>query len=125
MSKKDISAKSPAEAEAAPRAAFEGDVPELGPDFFRSAQIRVGDRIVRPAATTLTGKPAKRRGRPPLGDAAKVQQSLRLSPEVLAYFRATGAGWQARIDEVLLRHVRGAQREVRRVAEGRADFRGE
>lgn len=27
--------------------------------------------------------------------------SLRLSPEVLSYFRSTGEGWQSRIDEAL------------------------
>jgi uncharacterized protein (DUF4415 family) len=125
MSRKDISAKSRAETEAARRSAFEGEVPELGPEFFRTARIRVGDKIVREATATLTGRSAKGRGRPPLGDSAKVQQSLRLSPEVLDYFRATGAGWQARIDEVLLRHVREGREEIRRVAEKRGGYRGE
>ena len=31
--------------------------------------------------------------------------SVRYSPEVLEYFRATGAGWQARMDEVLKKWV--------------------
>lgn len=31
----------------------------------------------------------------------KVPISIRLSPEVVAHFRATGDGWQSRIDEVL------------------------
>src|SRR4051794_8378361 len=125
MSRKDISAKSRAEVEAARRSAFEGEVPELGPEFFRTARIRIGEKVVREATATLTGRPFKSRGRPPLGDSAKVQQSLRLSPEVLDYFRATGPGWQARIDEVLLRHVREGREEARRVAEGQAEFRGE
>jgi uncharacterized protein (DUF4415 family) len=97
----------------------------LGPDFFRGARVRIGEKIVREASATLTGRPAKARGRPPLGDSAKVQQSLRLSPEVLDYFRATGAGWQARIDEILLRHVREGREEVRRVAEERGEYRSE
>jgi len=101
MSRNIISGKSAPEAEAARRAAFEGEVPEMGPDFFDRAQIRVGGRVVRPADGTLT-----RRGRPPAGSRAKVQQSLRLSPEVIEHFRAGGAGWQRRIDEVLAAYVR-------------------
>jgi len=31
----------------------------------------------------------------------KIPLSIRLSPEVVDHFKATGPGWQARIDEVL------------------------
>ncbi len=31
----------------------------------------------------------------------KVSVTLRYSPEVVAYFKATGKGWQARMDEAL------------------------
>ncbi|MFY8150069.1 MAG: BrnA antitoxin family protein [Prochlorococcaceae cyanobacterium] len=31
--------------------------------------------------------------------------SIRYSPEVLEYFRASGAGWQSRMDEVLKKYV--------------------
>lgn len=42
------------------------------------------------------------RGRPPLAaDARKAKVNLRVSPEVLAALRATGAGWQTRANEVL------------------------
>jgi len=37
--------------------------------------------------------------------ATKQLVSLRLSPAVLEYFRATGPGWQTRIDEVLKKVV--------------------
>jgi len=33
--------------------------------------------------------------------------SIRLSPEVLAYFRSTGRGWQTRLDAVLREYVEG------------------
>lgn len=80
--------------------AFEGEVPELADAFFqRTRLVRVGE-IIRESTHAAT------RGRPVLGSAAKVQQSLRLSPEVLAHFRSTGPGWQARIDQVLLDHIR-------------------
>lgn len=78
--------------------AFDGEVGELGEEFFKEAWITDGGQVVR-----------RGRGRPPFGKLAKIQQSLRLSPEVLEHFRATGPGWQARIDETLLRHVRAAK----------------
>jgi len=47
---------------------------------------------------------ALRRGRPKL--AFKKQLiSIRYSPEVIDYFRASGAGWQARMDDVLKEYV--------------------
>jgi uncharacterized protein (DUF4415 family) len=49
--------------------------------------------------------PAKAlRGRPPLAG-KKQLVSVRYSPEVQAYFRSTGEGWQARMDGVLKRYV--------------------
>ena len=51
-----------------------------------------------------------KRGRP-LKAARKRATNIRLSPEVLDFFRATGPGWQTRVDEVLKSHVvRGAKR---------------
>lgn len=54
------------DSEEARQAALEGEVPELGPDFFKRAQIRYKGHILREADGTFT-----KRGRPPLGDAAK------------------------------------------------------
>ena len=42
----------------------------------------------------------RRRGRPPKAD-KKVNQTLRLDPDVLEAFRQEGSGWQARINEIL------------------------
>jgi uncharacterized protein (DUF4415 family) len=44
------------------------------------------------------------RGRPPLEN-KKTLVSVRYSPEVLAYFRGTGEGWQSRMDGVLREYV--------------------
>jgi len=44
------------------------------------------------------------RGRPK-SENKKVLVSVRYSPEVIAYFRATGKGWQTRMDSVLREHV--------------------
>jgi uncharacterized protein (DUF4415 family) len=36
----------------------------------------------------------------------KVPVSIRLSPEVVAAFRASGTGWQARVDDILREHIK-------------------
>ena len=68
------------------------------------------DRAIRAAARTdpdaqpLTQRQLNSmipmRGRPKTGN-AKQLVSVRYSPEVLAYFKSTGQGWQARMDGVL------------------------
>ena len=68
-----------------------------------------------PDARPLTARQLKTmvplRGRPRSPN-AKQLVSVRYSPEVLAWFRATGDGWQARMDRVLrdyvVRHSRRA-----------------
>lgn len=71
------------------------DAPELTDEILERAEYSIGGVIIRPASGTLT-KP----GRPKKPDAKK-SVHLRLSPDVLAYFRRTGPGWQTRIDETL------------------------
>lgn len=44
------------------------------------------------------------RGRPRLEN-KKLLLSVRYSPEVIAYFKSTGEGWQARMDTVLRQYV--------------------
>jgi uncharacterized protein (DUF4415 family) len=78
------------------------DAPELTKDFFDRAEVREGGKIVRAAQGTLT-----RMGRPPLGDAAKKQVTLRLDVAVIEAFRAGGAGWQSRINDALAKAVKG------------------
>lgn len=46
-----------------------------------------------------------RRGRPP-AEQRKVSTTIRLDPEVVDAFKATGPGWQTRINETLRRAVR-------------------
>ena len=64
-----------------------------------------------PDAQPLTPKQLKSmvpmrvlRGRPKSGR-AKQLVSVRYSQEVLAYFKATGEGWQSRMDRVLREYV--------------------
>ena len=72
-----------------------------------------------PDAQPLTAKQLKGmvplrsvRGRPPLAN-KKQLVSVRYSAEVLAYFRATGEGWQARMDGVLKEYVEKQARKGR------------
>ena len=44
------------------------------------------------------------RGRPKAAS-KKLLVSIRYSPEVVAYFKSTGEGWQARMDSVLRQYV--------------------
>src|SRR5947207_2381407 len=44
------------------------------------------------------------RGRPK-SDNKKLLVSVRYSPEVIAFFKATGEGWQSRMDRVLRQYV--------------------
>ena len=55
-------------------------------------------------ADLYRGKKPVRRGRP-AGSGQKMQTTLRISKEVLAFFRATGPGWQTRMDNALKRYV--------------------
>lgn len=71
------------------------DAPEWTEDMFRRAAIWHGDKLIRPPQGTLT-KP----GRPPSLD-PKQQVTLRLDRIVLEKFRATGKGWQSRINAEL------------------------
>lgn len=71
----------------------------------------------RPAAELLpadaVGLLVKKRGRPRLAEGEhKEKVSLRLSPQVLAFFRGEGEGWQTRIDEVLRGFVAAAGGEA-------------
>jgi uncharacterized protein (DUF4415 family) len=65
-------------------------------EFFERAEIAIGGKLVRPAKGTLTRSPGRPKSKSP-----KHSVHLRLSPDVLAYFRAKGPGWQTRIDETL------------------------
>jgi uncharacterized protein (DUF4415 family) len=65
------------------------DLPEITDDMLARAELRIGERVIR-------------RGRPPSA-APKQAVKLRLDPDVLAHFRATGRGWQTRINAALRR----------------------
>lgn len=71
------------------------DAPEWTEDHFRHAQLSIGGKVVRKAVGTWT-----RPGRP-VSENPKKQVTLRLDPDVIERFRATGKGWQSRINAEL------------------------
>jgi uncharacterized protein (DUF4415 family) len=59
----------------------------------------IGDEVIREA---------RPRGRPAKSESERKEKvTLRLSPDVLAHYRAQGPGWQTRIDETLRKAARG------------------
>ena len=84
--------------------AADPDEEELGDDFFENA---VPSKDVFPEIIEAQQKgelEVKPVGRPK-SDNPKKQLTLRLSPEVVEYFKSTGKGWQTRIDEALKEYV--------------------
>ena len=74
------------------------DNPELTKADFAKARP-FGDAFPDLAASI-------RRGRGPSKSPTKKLVALRISPEVVDYFKSTGAGWQSRIDETLREAVK-------------------
>jgi uncharacterized protein (DUF4415 family) len=74
------------------------DAPATKPDDWNSA-------FVTHSVDELRNVISARRTRGPNKHPTKEQVAVRYSPEVLAYFRATGAGWQTRMDEALREYV--------------------
>lgn len=63
------------------------DAPELTDEFFTRADLFQGEKLVR-------------RGRPPLEN-KKQAIKLRIDADVISAFKATGKGWQTRMNAVL------------------------
>ena len=64
----------------------------------------------RPAVRVALETRRTRGQRGPQRRPTKVSVTVRYSPEVVEYFRATGEGWQARMDAVLREYVAQAGR---------------
>ena len=72
------------------------DAPELTEKWFDTADFYQGGKLVR-------------RGRPK-SDAPKQATNIRLDPDVLDHYRATGPGWQSRINQALRKAARLGKR---------------
>ncbi len=80
------------------------DAPELTDDHFSKAVKIVGEKAVE-TKDFREAVAAARRGRPKSAN-PKQPVYIRFSPEVVAYFKSTGKGWQTRINEVLKEWIR-------------------
>ncbi len=74
------------------------DSPEWTEEMFRAAAFYRDGKLIRPASGALGSKGVV--GRPP-SENPKKQISLRLDPDVIEGFRATGKGWQSRVNKAL------------------------
>lgn len=81
------------EAIAAAKACAESLTPEEDAALTKAA-------LEDPDMVLITELSKRRPGRP-VADITKTPVSIRLSPDVLDYFRSGGPGWQSRIDEAL------------------------
>ena len=82
-----------------PEVIFDEDNPEWTEEDFARA---------RPAHEVFTEAERRAFPRTPRGPQqtpTKRQVTLRLSPDVVDRFRATGKGWQTRIDQALREHL--------------------
>ncbi|MGV6871167.1 BrnA antitoxin family protein [Pseudochelatococcus sp. B33] len=81
---------------------FDDDNPEWAEEDFKRARLP-HEALLHEALPpeSLAAFPKTRRG--PQKALRKVPVSIRLSAEVVAHFKATGPGWQRRIDEALRR----------------------
>ncbi|MCX5757654.1 MAG: BrnA antitoxin family protein [Candidatus Hydrogenedentes bacterium] len=62
------------------------DIPELGPDFWQNATSRLPDK--------------------------KTSITLRLDPDVIAWFRMSGRGYQTRINAVLRSYMQASRKSA-------------
>lgn len=77
------------------------DSPELTAKDF--AQMRPSREVVPEIVAAYERSRAKK------GEPKKKPVSIRLSPEVLSFFKKKGAGWQTRIDDALKAIVHAAR----------------
>lgn len=74
------------------------EVPELTDEWFRTADLYRAGKLVR-------------KGRPK-SEAPKQAVNIRLDADLVAHYRATGPGWQSRINEALRKAAHLPRRKV-------------
>ena len=113
--KSDVTRKkfptSPAEWEALIAAAPGKDRPPTAREEAAWANAVVVKKGGYPAVRAALAEKRKRGQRGPQQAPTKQLVSVRYSPEVLQYFKSTGAGWQTRMNDALLEWV--SKRSVR------------
>lgn len=66
---------------------FDDDIPELEDDFFKRAELKNGNQVIRA-------------GRPKLEN-PKEKVTIRFDAEIVDYFKSTGKGWQTRLNDAV------------------------
>ena len=74
------------------------DAPEWTEADFAKAEYRIGDK---PTSRKQVTAAVKARGGRPKAERPKVSTNIRLDQDVLDVLRATGAGWQTRVNTIL------------------------
>lgn len=72
----------------------------------KSFKARAKDSDNPPWTEEMLGPPVLKKGRGPQRAPTKVQTTIRLDADVLAYFRAAGPGYQTQINDALRRVVK-------------------
>lgn len=75
--------------------AVDADNPVTSLDDWDGAVMKVGAQVVGTVRTRGRQKSPK-----------KLPVTIRLSPEVVEYFKSTGDGWQTRLDMILREYVK-------------------
>jgi uncharacterized protein (DUF4415 family) len=76
------------------------DAPELTDEFFEHAEWKIGDVSVSSETGIAALGKVTFRGRPPL-EHPKRSITVRYDVEVIEAFKATGKGWQTRMNQAL------------------------
>ena len=76
------------------------DAPELTNDFFEQGEWQIGDQLVSAQAGAAALREALSRGRPK-AQSTKQALTVRYDTEVIEAFKATGKGWQTRMNDAL------------------------
>lgn len=75
------------------------DAPELTEEWFATATPSIGGRVVSRVEFDAAVKPLLR-GRPP-SEVKRPMVSMRMDPDLVAHLRASGKGWQTKVNAAL------------------------
>ena len=76
------------------------DAPELTDAFFERGEWKIGKRSVSPREGAAALRKSLTRGRPK-AESTKLALTVRYDAEVVEAFKATGKGWQTRMNAAL------------------------
>ena len=77
---------------------LDGDLPELDDDFF--ARARPAAEVMGEAFMEMARRPGR-----PKADAPKAPVTIRFDAAVARHLRASGKGWQTRVNDALARLI--------------------